>query len=489
MNENSEKTCISLRLSRPNMCDNCISWAERRMLHPGKKRNSKCRRPWLLKESAKVHDRTLRKACGSWDDMICSGIVQNNEIPPTIRIAASKICHDFVTSPSAKKTNEEEAIIHQGQSHRRRTRRPPPRYTPKERKNKVKKKGGAATNVHDNNKQSSSSSPFKNPGIALGSLVNNLENRFQSSLNFFENVCATNVGTVLDDRTTNNYNLSVGDRIQNFNVIIPTAASTSSIEKEKEKEKDLLHRKNIILQREINEAKKDHSIQTKTSQNQINEFKKEKKILQNQIDKLKKENYFLDGKISYLEGQMEKMQDVEMSSFQMKINKGVYTKLIEFKDQIVRLMKQVTSERYVGRTDLGRRLLGEVLATHPSISFVNAAEIIMIARAQLLTEAKLVDEKNLTYDEIGLSSPSEKLLRTILDETTTDVLFLMYFRIFHEDKADGMVPSLYLSCDKATNGGFVKILSWYSLTSNQVEQNIFDVDRTYGDSSECAKAM
>ena len=113
------------------------------MLHPGKKRNSKCRRPWLLKESAKVHDRTLRKACGSWDDMICSGIVQNNEIPPTIRIAASKICHDFVTSPSAKKTNEEEAIIHQGQSHRRRTRRrsePPPRYTPKERKNKVKKR-------------------------------------------------------------------------------------------------------------------------------------------------------------------------------------------------------------------------------------------------------------------------------------------------------------------------------------------------------------
>ena len=96
------------------------------------------------------------------------------------------------------------------------------------------------------------------------------------------------MGTVLDDRTTNNYNLSVGDRIQNFNVIIPTAASTSSIEKEKEKEKDLLHRKNIILQREINEAKKDHSSQTKTSQNQINEFKKEKKVLQNQIDKLKK---------------------------------------------------------------------------------------------------------------------------------------------------------------------------------------------------------
>ena len=64
-----------------------------------------------------------------------------------------------------------------------------------------------------------------------------------------------------------------------------------------------------------------------------------------------------------------------------------------------------------------------------------------------------------------------------------------FFKSFYEDKVGEIVPSLYLSCDKATNGGFVKILSWYSPTSNKVEQKIFDVDKTYGDSIECAKAM
>ena len=95
----------------------------------------------------------------------------------------------------------------------------------------------------------------------------------------------------------------------------------------------------------------------------------------------------------------------------------------------------------------------------------------------------------MSLNDIGLSSPSDKYLRDILDDTASDVLFLMFFKIFYEDKVGETVPSLYLSCDKATNGGFVKILSWYSPTSNKVEQKIFDVDKTYGDSIECAKAM
>ena len=152
-------------------------------------------------------------------------------------------------------------------------------------------------------------------------------------------------------------------------------------------------------------------------------------------------------------------------------------------------MKHVTSAKYAGQTKLGRRLLGEVIATHPSISFVSAAEIIMISRAQLLTEASIVDEKQLSYSDIGLSSPSDALLRQILNETAADVLFITYFRIFYEDRVGGKRPSVFLSCDKATNGGFVKILGWYSETSGRVEQIILDVDKTYGTSEDCAKAM
>ena len=95
----------------------------------------------------------------------------------------------------------------------------------------------------------------------------------------------------------------------------------------------------------------------------------------------------------------------------------------------------------------------------------------------------------LTYAEIVMSSPSNALLWLILNETAADVLFLTYFRIFYEDKVGGKRPSVFLSCDKATNGGFVKILSWHSETSGRVEQIILDVDKTYGTSEDCAKAM
>ena len=90
---------------------------------------------------------------------------------------------------------------------------------------------------------------------------------------------------------------------------------------------------------------------------------------------------------------------------------------------------------------------------------------------------------------IYISSPGEGTLRNILNETTADVLFLIYYRIFYQDRVGNEVPSLFLSCDKATDGGFVKILSWYSPTSKMVEQKIIDVDKSYGKSIDCARAM
>ena len=97
--------------------------------------------------------------------------------------------------------------------------------------------------------------------------------------------------------------------------------------------------------------------------------------------------------------------------------------------------------------------------------------------------------KQINYEHVALSSPSEATLQNVLDETATDILFLIFYRIFYEDAALGKPPGLFLSCDKATNGGFVKIISWYSKTKKKVEQRILDVDRTYGDSKTCAKAM
>ena len=490
MNESDEETCITFHLSNRNMCNNCISWEDRRLSRPGKKRDSLCRKPWMLRDNANIDNlqhRTIRKICGSWDDMIRTGIFKNDDIPPSVRIAASTIRHKFVTT-SVKSEKEESGTkpILQSQRSRRRsgaTRKeaiPPPRYTPKDRKKKkITQVGGANTNIYNDN---ASSSQFEMPGIAsFNNLVNNLEGRFHSTLNLLENACG-NVNNVADESNTTasstntpaRYNSLVSvDTIQNLNVVIPPTSRTNCFD---QREKEFLNKNNKLLQSQLNEVKKNHRL--------------EKKKLEDEIGNLKKENLFLDKHVSNLDNQLKTIKHNELSCYDRLINKSYYTVLHQFKDDVTKLMKQVKAGRYIGKSNLGKRLLGEVLATHPSISFVNAAEIIMISRAQLLTEADwVVDGNKLSLNDIGLSSPSDKYLRDILDDTASDVLFLMFFKIFYEDKVGETVPSLYLSCDKATNGGFVKILSWYSPTSNKVEQKIFDVDKTYGDSIECAKAM
>ena len=489
MNESDEETCIAFRISSRNKCNNCASWEDRRLYHPGKKRDSLCRKPWLLRDDAdidNIQQRTIRKICGSWDDMIRAGVFKNSDIPSSVRIAASTISHKFVTTSA--KSEEEEAetnpILRSRRSRRSgatRKNEPPTRYTPKDRKQKVPKVGQTNSNIHNNN--AFSSPPFEKKGLAsFNNLVNNLEGRFHSTLNLLENACG-NLNNVADEsnmmaNNTNTtpsryHNLVSVDTIQNLNVVVPPP--TSIMNPFDQKEKEFLNESNKLLKSKLNEVKKSHRL--------------EKKKLDNEIGNLKRERFLLKKQVSNLDNRLRTIKHNELNCHDRLINKSYYTVLQQFKDDVTKLMKQVKSERYVGKSNLGKRLLGEVLATHPSISFVNAAEIIMISRAQLLAEADWVDGHKLSFSDIGLSSPSDKYLRGILDDTTSDVLFLMFFKIFYEDKVGQTVPSLYLSCDKATNGGFIKILSWYSPTSNKVEQNIFDVDKTYGDSIECAKAM
>ena len=318
------------------------------------------------------------------------------------------------------------------------------------------KKVGGGTTVHDERSKNRevSPSPFKKTVEMINATVNNLESRFTAALNLVGNPCG-NLNTCSVDKQLRQ-NTSAAHPISNLDPY--------SIQQNHHHEIKLLRQKNEAMQTEMN-------------------------ILSSKMCNLEQKNQLLSEQVSNLKDRIDMFEKNEISCYQTSIHRGYLSSLLSFKVQILKLIKHVTSARYAGRTDLGRRLLGEVIATHPSISFVNAAEIIMISRAQLLTEPGIVDEKQLSYDDIGLSSPSEKYLRTLLDETATDVLFLLYYRIAYEDKVEGKIPSLFLSCDKATNGGFVKIISWYSPTTDKVEQYIFDVDRTYGESKECAKAM
>ena len=110
------------------------------------------------------------------------------------------------------------------------------------------------------------------------------------------------------------------------------------------------------------------------------------------------------------------------------------------------------------------------------------------ARAQLLAEMKLLDTE--MADKIVSSSPGEGVMRNIMDEIATDVLFLIHKNIFYDNlKQNGEYPNVFISADKGTDGSFVKILTWYDRSKERVEQKILDVDMSYGSSKQAADAM
>ena len=81
-------------------------------------------------------------------------------------------------------------------------------------------------------------------------------------------------------------------------------------------------------------------------------------------------------------------------------------------------------------------------------------------------------------------------MRQILNEISTDILFLIHKSIFYNNrKSDGHYPNVFLSADKGPDGSFVKILSFFNGLKNKVEAKILDVDISYGTSSQAADAM
>ena len=207
-------TCISLQISRQNKCKNCTRWEERCISCPGKKRDSKCERPWELPKGGELdsaHYRTLQRVCSSWSDMIHAGIFKSSNIPPNVRIAASKVCHKFPSSSSAaveQPRNFVEIIEHPRRVRRTRSRlnrkklmSPISKPSPKERRKKLKKVGGATTTVYDEqrkmNREEDQPSPLKKTTKMITNLVNSLESKFSATLNLVGNNCG-NLNCVAD---------------------------------------------------------------------------------------------------------------------------------------------------------------------------------------------------------------------------------------------------------------------------------------------------
>ena len=73
METNDKETCIQFGLSNANKCSYCQNWETRRLTNPGKKRTTKCLRPWEFRKGAnpsKANNGTIKRVCDCWDQMI-----------------------------------------------------------------------------------------------------------------------------------------------------------------------------------------------------------------------------------------------------------------------------------------------------------------------------------------------------------------------------------------------------------------------------------
>ena len=499
----STATCIQLKISDAAKCDNCKSWEQRILLNPSKKRNSKCHRPWEFPPGVKkCHDRTIRRVCESWNDMIIAGFFENkSQIPENVLKAASNIEFEFAVLPSEPFNSKDEQIL-ETEIPRRTTRHSisaanqknpisPASHTPNNKKTTKFRKTGREGSIHQEQEriEVGSPSPFK----PINNLICNLENKFSSSLNFVvDNLCGS---------SNKEEEAQQSPDIQASMIANLQAVSHSNHDQQQRREFFILTEQNMQLKAEISNlrincefekvelAEKNVNLQIEMSKLK-NEFQDQKVELENEIKALKNENECLKDDVVRLDLEIKDLSSMKISNYHIKVHRRDYNRLVAFKDSMVALLKHLKARRYNGKSALGRRIMGEIVATHPSVSFVNASEIIMLSRAQLMAELGIICKENdLKFRNIALSSPSDAYLRGTLDETAADVLYLIYYRIFYEDKVGDTVPSIFLLCDKATNGGFIKIVSWYSTTTKRVKQNILDVDRTYGDSEDCAKAM
>ena len=424
MNQFDHSDCLELSLPSSEICQGCSIFRSQLLENPRRKRRSKCRHPWKVDLSkGKIQQPKLDTAIKCWDFFVSKGIA--NTVPKELedKVQSSKK-RASASTPSKKKHSPENAHP------KKATRFFSPEALGK-RPTKEKKKG------------STRETRTKNDEKATHPLVGNFLDSFNSM------------------NLNNNFIFSCGNTIQQTDHgdnHRKSAAVRGEVSEREELENTIEHLR-VALE---NEEQKNAQLKFALSE----EEKKSSRLL-SYIQTLKKD-------------QLDDANYVFVHRSQHALNETA-------REQMTRLMNILRKGKADTSNKMSRRILGEIVATHPSISFETAAEIIALSRAQLMADAGLLHK--ISYQNIAHSSPTGQTLGNILNETTADILFSLHLRIFHHDAVDGEFPSVFFSCDKGTSGNFVKVVSWYSKSSKKVEQVILDVDVSYGTSQECAEAM
>ena len=433
MDQFDDKTCLLLALPKNLQCSSCKDWADQNFF-VRRARRSKCSKPWLFKE--KTTAQKLRTAIKCWECFVQKGEI--SDYPHQVTEAATDMDHQLLprNSPAAAATSSppptNKSTI--ATKFRKASIIPKtPNKTPQEVKHKDKR-----TRNQQQSTAATADPSWKAPGRQLFSAFNNL-NLANNQCNFF---CGTQLQPATDNDQQNDDTLEVKrlkKKIADLSQMLVSHVDRSS----------MLLSQNQELQMALRQEKE---------------------------------------KVSNLMKQIDILNKNQVSNYHatvLKRDRTVQAKKAKQLDYLISILKK---DKFSGQNNFARRLLGEIVGQHPTASFDSISKIICMARAQLLQEADLLGSA-VSLHEVALSSPGEKTLRRCLDEAVGDALFSIHLKIFHSDKVDGAMPSVFLSCDKGTKGNFIKILSWFSSTSQKVEQTILDVDVSYGSSKECAEGM
>ena len=319
METNDKETCIQFGLSNANKCSYCQNWETRRLTNPGKKRTTKCLRPWEFRKGAnpsKANNGTIKRVCDCWDQMILGEFYTVNQVPSDICGAASLISHEFVAPPAKLlRSNSDDPTNGisnsfnslyvspqqvKGRRFSRRSRKEmsPTAVNPTTPSNQIKKIGKSkrTTNIHDEKRSHQSTASTSAPQLkqpAFDGVRNLLERRFHHSHNLVGNLCAS--GTIADDNN-NDEHLHSDDVIANL----------------VNKKKIYVQQKEIELLNEENKNLRINSSDTKFMNDENRKL----------IELLAKENKLLQERVGTVEKRIEMMAENELNNHQVAINKG-----------------------------------------------------------------------------------------------------------------------------------------------------------------------
>lgn len=437
------------------------------------RKRGQCLKPWIIPETLedmdKVHNRTLQTVSNAWACILQNEKYKDVKLPAYAQYSQERCPAKITTITISAETTTARRSSRSRMSIKRAAKTTiGGQYTPvKNTENERKKKRAGA--IADPSAATSSS---KN---SSSSFIDSFIQTFTESLSC-RGINEEEISKEAGDEKGKELEKSFNSLLQNFTESLSCRTNEEiSMEKELE-EKQMIHE----LKSDLTNA---HKI--------ISNLEQERSQLL-EIMEIYKNNFDRMTQYDETASRRASTSDALVSSSQKNRHKKIvdvrHQSKIELKAKLIDEIKaHFKSKKFQSKNKLARRILGEMIATHPSISFEVLGEISTLSRAQLCEELDLVGsgKNQVQLDQVNKSAPSEATFRNILIETTIDVLFLINYDIFYRDQA----PAVFLSCDKAPSGSLIKIINWFSMKKNKVEQKILDVDQTLEDSEECAKAM